>query len=62
MQDPHTLRDLAKRCRSLAMTSMERGVIEQLRLWAIELADAADEVERSAAQQRSVIMLRKRIS
>lgn len=62
MQDPQALRDLAKRCRTRAKISAEREVIKQLYLWASELADAADEIERSAARQREVIRLGKRIS
>ena len=62
MQDPQALRDLAERCRKRAKISLKREVIEQLYLWASELADAADEIERSAAQQREVIRLGKRIS
>lgn len=62
MQDPQALRDLAERCRKRAKISLEREVIEQLYLWASELADAADEIERSAVQQREVIRLGKRTS
>lgn len=62
MQDAQALRDLAERCRKRAKISVEREAIEQLQLWASELADAADEIERSAARQRKVIRLGKRIS
>ncbi len=62
MQDPQALRDLAERCRKRAKISLERAVIEQLYLWASELADAADEIERSAARQQKVIRLGKRVS
>ena len=62
MQDPQTLRDLAERCRKRAKVSVDREVIEQLYLWASELDDAADKIERRAAQQREVIRLGKRIS
>jgi hypothetical protein len=61
MQDPQALRDLAERCRKRAKISLGREAIEQLYLWASELADAADEIERSAARQRKVIGLAKRV-
>ena len=62
MQDPQALRDLAERCRRRANVSLEREVVEQLYLWARELADAADQIERSAAQQQEVIRFGKWIS
>jgi hypothetical protein len=61
MQDPQALRELAKRCRKRAKISVKREIIEQLYLWASELTDAADEIERSALQQREMIRLGKRI-
>jgi hypothetical protein len=51
MQDPQTLRHLARRCRYLVTRSTAPAVAKQLRLWAVELADAADEVERAAVRQ-----------
>jgi hypothetical protein len=74
MQDPQALRDLAKRCRKRAKISAEREVIEQLCLWATELADAADEnserlsgsgsgsVSMWGAQSRAVATEKKRAS
>jgi hypothetical protein len=50
MRDPQKLRNLGRRCLELAKSSVEPEVIEQLRCWAIELADAADEVEREARE------------
>ena len=50
MQDPHQLREQARRCRFLAKTAIEPEVIEQLRVWSVELADKADAVERRAAE------------
>jgi hypothetical protein len=46
MRDPQGLRELARCCRERARNSLDPGAIDQLRLWAIELADAADEIER----------------
>jgi hypothetical protein len=46
MRDPHEVRDLARECRERAKTSIEPDVIDQLRLWAVELADEADDIER----------------
>ena len=48
MRDPHEARDLARECRERAKTAIEPDVIDQLRLWAVELADQADDIERSA--------------
>ncbi len=48
MRDPHEVRDLARECRERAKTAIEPDVIDQLRLWAVELADQADDIERSA--------------
>jgi len=46
MGDPQELRNLARKCRQLAETSIDPGVIEHLRRWAAELADEADAIER----------------
>jgi hypothetical protein len=48
MDNPKMLRGQARRCRSLMRTAMGLEVIEQLRLWAVELAEEADDVERVA--------------
>jgi hypothetical protein len=48
MHDPQELRSLARRCRRRARSSIDPEVIIQLRSWAVELADAADEIERDA--------------
>jgi hypothetical protein len=39
MNNPMILRGQARRCRALVKTAMEREVVEQLRLWAVELAE-----------------------
>src|ERR1700747_2846828 len=47
MHDPNSLREQARRCRALSKTAVEPEVIEQLRVWAVELAtegEADDEV------------------
>jgi hypothetical protein len=46
MDNPQKLRDLARRCRVMAATAIKPSVINQLWLWAVELADAADHIER----------------
>jgi len=46
MRDPQEARDLARECRERAKTATEPDVIDQLRLWAVELADQADDIER----------------
>ena len=51
-RDPQELRILLGRCRERAKSSTDREATEQLRCWADELADAADEVERDAGEPR----------
>ena len=48
MRDPQECRRLSRQCRERAKTAIERDIIDQLRLWAVELADQADEIERSS--------------
>ena len=55
MQDPNHLRDQARKCRTLAKTAIEPELIEQLRVWSVELADEADSVERQAAETEGTI-------
>jgi hypothetical protein len=50
MRDPENLRAQARRCRTLAKTAIEPRVIEQLRVWSVELADEADAAERKTAE------------
>ena len=57
MHDPKFLRDQARRCRTLMKSTVEPDVIDQLRVWAIELAEEADEVERRA-DEREIDCLR----
>jgi hypothetical protein len=45
MDDPAKLRRLAQKCRERAQSSTDLASIEQLRHWAVELADAADLAE-----------------
>jgi hypothetical protein len=52
MQDPNHLREQARRCRSLAKSAIEPELIEQLRVWSIELADEADAAERAVETSR----------
>lgn len=46
MRNPQELRDLARECRRRTNSSLKPTVNRQLRLWAAELADYADEIER----------------
>jgi len=55
MRDPNHLREQAQRCRTLAKTAVEPELIEQLRLWSVELADEADAVERAADGEETII-------
>jgi hypothetical protein len=57
MHDPSSLREQARRCRALAKTAAEPEVIEQLRVWAVELAEDADQLEWRAAQENKTIFL-----
>lgn len=53
MRDPNHLREQARRCRALSKTAIEPDVIEQLRVWSVELVDQADTVERFAGRKVS---------
>jgi len=55
MRDPDHLREQAQKCRTLAKTAVEPELIEQLRLWSVELADEADAVERAADGEETII-------
>ena len=48
MKDADYFRELARRCCVLLKVAVEAEVIEQLRVWAVEFADEADEAERRA--------------
>lgn len=50
MHDPKEFRDLARRCRERAKHSLNPDAVSQLRRWAAELADAADEIERATVE------------
>jgi hypothetical protein len=53
VQDPTELRDLARKCRMMTNTALKPSVNKQLWLWAAELADYADEVERRSERAGS---------
>ncbi len=46
MHDPQDLRELARKCRVMTGSELKPHVNRQLWLWAAELADYADEIER----------------
>ena len=48
MRDPLELRSLARKCRMVTDASLSPSVNKQLWLWATELAEMADEVERGS--------------
>jgi hypothetical protein len=50
MHDPISLREQARKCRALSKTAVEPEVIEQLRVWAVELAEEADQTECRAGE------------
>jgi hypothetical protein len=49
--DPNSLREQAKRCCTLSKITTEPEVIEQLRVWGLELAEEADKVEWNAEEE-----------
>ena len=51
MHDPNSLREQARRCRVLSKTAVEPEVIEQLRVWAVDLAEEADQAERPEVER-----------
>ena len=52
MPNASYFRELARRCCALAKVAAEPEVEEQLRLWAVEFADQADEAERRSAGRK----------
>ncbi|MGC1889036.1 MAG: hypothetical protein WA709_23590 [Stellaceae bacterium] len=56
MKDPNSLREQARRCRALSKTAVEPEVIEQLRVWAVELAEEADREEWRAVEDEETIV------
>jgi hypothetical protein len=50
MKDASYFFNLAKRCRDLEKTAIELEAIEQLRIWATELAGMAESSEPRAVQ------------
>ena len=50
MTDAKYLLDLGRRCREVGKTAIEPDVIEQLRMWATELAEMAEDLESRAVQ------------
>jgi hypothetical protein len=50
MHDPNSLREQARRCRALSKTAVEPEVIEQLKIWSVELAEEADQPDRRASK------------
>jgi hypothetical protein len=51
MHEPNHLWKLAKRCRDLEKIEIEPEVIEQLRIWATELAEIAENLESRPVEQ-----------
>jgi len=55
MNDPTSLREQARKCRALSKAALEPEVIEQLRVWAVELAEA-DHAEWGKAEKEETIV------
>ncbi len=53
MRDPLELRSLARKCRMMTDNTLSPSINKQLWLWAAELAEMADEVERSSEDKPS---------
>ena len=51
MHDPNSLREQARKCRVLSRAAIEPEVSEQLRIWAVELAEEADHAEWRAEEE-----------
>lgn len=56
MHDPRSLREQACRCRALSKSAVQPEVIEQLRVWAVELAEEAEEAEWRAAEEEERVL------
>jgi hypothetical protein len=56
MHDPKSLREQARKCRALSKTAVEPEVIEQLRVWSVELAEEAEKAEWHAAERDETIV------
>ena len=52
MRDARYFREQARRCRELLRAAIEPGLIEQLRLWSVELTDEADDIMQRASSAR----------
>ena len=50
MHDPNSLREQARRCRALSKTAVEPELIEQLRVWSVELAEEANREDWRASE------------
>ena len=60
MSLPNYIRKLARRCLGLSKSAVEPEVIEQMQVWAVELADKADRSERRDRRGRMVHRARGR--
>ena len=56
MKHPKSLREQARKCRALSKTAIEPEVIEQLRVWAVELTDEAEQMEWREAEREETIL------
>ena len=51
MKYAEDFRRLARRCCVLSKTAVDPDLVDQMRLWAVDFADEADEVERRAVER-----------
>ena len=54
MRLPDYFRQLARRCLGLTKTAVEPEIIEQMQVWAVDLADEADQAEHRERQLGTV--------
>jgi hypothetical protein len=60
MRLPNYFRQLARRCLGFSKTAVEPEVIEQMQVWAVDLAEEADQAERRDRQTRTAQSTRRR--
>jgi hypothetical protein len=56
MNHSNCLREQARKCRALSKTAIEPDVIEQLRVWAVELAEEAEQMDWREAEREETIL------
>lgn len=55
MRHADFLKEQAEKCRALSQTVIQPSVIEQLQIWAVELSEEAETLEREGADNEETI-------